>query len=348
MAAEGAVLINLGKLPRSGVPAPPGPELSAGGRRSARAPALKTCSTSRGGDPEDLSGASSERRLRATTPPLLSPLPYDSRHCRRGRQPRASWSRAPTRGAEGWRRNPAAEGAPEAGTPRTTARPNSRGNVGLLGLRGQGAGTGRTPPPRSRFPESLSRFLSLPRPGLHGLPRTLRAGVGVVCRRPSPGGRPLPTPPATRRVVGVGPLTGPRGRAALGPGRPSRAHRPSWEPSSRAQPCGSTTCHTEGAGRCEMRATVKFKSKTPLDPQRLAKLGYRLGSPVRGFPHALQESKLTLAIPCSRAKEGHGGATGAGVSYVLSDPSLGSWREDGAMGQRRGDRSGSPSRVGKE
>lgn len=190
------------------------------------------------------------------------------------------------------------------------------------------AGTGRTPPPRSRFPESLSRFLSLPRPGIHGLPPTLRAGGGF-CRRPSPGGRPLPTPPATRRVVGVGPLTGPRGRAAFGPGRPCRAPRPSWELSSRAQPCGSTTSHTEGAGRCEMRATVKFKSKTPLDPQRLAKLGYRLGSPVRGFPPALQESKLTLAIPCSRARECHGGATGAGVSYVLSDPSLGSGRRTG-------------------
>lgn len=154
MAAEGAVLINLGKLPRPGVPAPPGPELSAGGRRSERAPALKTCSTSRGGDPEDLSGASSERRLRATTPPLLSPLPYDSRHCRRGRQPRASWSRAPTRGAEGWRRSPAAEGAPEAGTLRTTARPNSRGNVGLLGWRGPGerrlpAAASRNPSPDS-------------------------------------------------------------------------------------------------------------------------------------------------------------------------------------------------------
>ncbi|XP_061049970.1 interferon alpha/beta receptor 2 isoform X2 [Eubalaena glacialis] len=62
--------------------------------------------------------------VRATTSPLFSPLPHDGRHCRRGRQPRASWSRAPTRGAEGWRRSLAAAGAPEAGTPRTTARPN--------------------------------------------------------------------------------------------------------------------------------------------------------------------------------------------------------------------------------
>lgn len=171
-------------------------------------------------------------------------------------------------------------------------------------------------------------------------------GFSARAAAPLPRGVPSPSSPQPWRVPGGHPLTVPCGRTALGPVRASSVRRP---PRTSQGPLVCTFSPADprpapdpakGPGRFEGESN-SLGSTAP------CKTGLPARSPVRGLPSALQQN-TRLGLVCLRAGEGYGGTTEAGWSYVLTDPSLGSWSGARAMGQRRGDRSGPASGVGRE